>query len=473
MEAMQPESGIQDEIFDVVIVGGGFAGLAAAIEAAEAGASTVVLEKMKGFGGNSMISDGVMAVGGSPEQKALGIEDSPEQLMRDMRTAGLGLNHPELIRKVADGALEAYRWTVNHLGVRYLDRVDIFGGHSVARCFTTHNRSGSAIILKQLEKCRSLGVMLKKCVLVKSFLVESTGRVSGVAVRDGFQYPDFESGTKKTISAKKAVVLASGGFADDLPFRLAQDPRLDETVGSTNKPSTTAEALKAAIRIGACPVHLSWIQLGPWASPDEKMYGAAPDFTSYIAFPFGMMVDPETGRRFISELADRKRRADALLTMGRPGVALTDSENLRASGYSIDNALKKGVVKAFDSLEDLAAQYGLPEPFYDEVARYNGFVEKGEDDDFGKPFMPGAVPIAVPPFYGVRTWPKVHHTMGGVRISDEARVLNLDGQVIPGFFAAGEVTGGVHGASRLGSCAITDCLVFGRIAGQNAAKEMP
>ncbi len=275
--------------------------------------------------------------------------------------------------------------------------------------------------------------------------------------------------TIKRIRAGKAVVLASGGFANDIGFRSIQDPRLTEAVDSTNKPSTTGEALRTALRIGAAPVQLSRIQLGPWTSPDEAMCGVGPDFSTYIAFPYGVMIHPASGERFVNEMADRKERADAILRIGRPCIGIADAEGVAVSGYGIDHCLKKGVVKAFSTLAELARAYGLPvDALAGTVARFNGFVEKKRDEAFGKPILSDAAPLIHPPFYGIRLWPKIHHTMGGVHIDVQARVMDLEGKPIPGLYAAGEVAGGVHGACRMGSCAITDCLVFGRIAGRNA-----
>ena len=462
-----------DEQFDVVIVGSGFAGLAAAIEAAEAGASVLVLEKMKGVGGNSIISDGVIAAAGTKYQAASGIEDSPELMARDMLTAGLGLNQPRLVNLVAGRSNEALEWTIDYVGVKYLDQVDQFGGHSVPRCLTASNMSGSGIVMPLAAKAREAGAEIRTAALVEEFLRDDAGRVCGLRIRLDYKYPHAESGRVVVLGARRGVVLASGGFANDLAFRTAQDPRLDEKVDSTNRVCTTAEALKQALRLGAAPVHLSWIQLGPWTSPDEKMFGAGPAFASYVALPYGLLINPDTCRRFVNELGDRRQRADALLAQGKPSVVLADQSGVSRSGRSLDKALAKKVVVGFPNLDDLAGYFGLdPEPLKETVDRFNRFVENGRDDDFNKPILSAARPLVHPPFYAMRLWPKVHHTMGGVRIDEAARVLDLDGRPIPGFYAAGEVAGGIHGASRLGSCAIPDCLVFGRIAGQSAAAEV-
>jgi flavocytochrome c len=461
-----------DETVDAVVVGSGFAGLAAAIEARNAGASVAILEKMRGPGGNSIISDGGIAAAGTPDQKELGIIDSAELMHEDMLRAGLGLNHPDLARKVAQNSAEVLKWTIDYLEVEYLDRVDQFGGHSVPRCYTPLHISGSTIIKRQLAKVRELGMDVRLGVYLQRILRDDRGRVCGVLVRDGYKYPDADSGVPRYVRAEKAVILATGGFGNDVLFRTIQDPRLTEEIDSTNKACATAEALKEALGIGATPVHLSWIQLGPWASPDEKGYGVGPGFADYIVFLYGIVIDPRIGKRFVNELADRKTVADAILNVGQPCIGIADAKGVEHSGWQIDRCLKKGVVKPFDGLEALASAYDIPfNPLQETVERYNQSVDRKLDEDLSKPILPGADRLSHPPYYGIRLWPKVHYTMGGLQINTEAQVIDLNHAPIKGLYAAGEVTGGVHGACRLGSCAITDCLVFGRIAGRNAAAE--
>lgn len=460
---------IVDETYDVVVVGAGFAGLAAAIEAAEAGASVVVLEKMKAVGGNSIISDGGIAAAGTSLQEKHGHKDSPELMYQDMMKAGLGLNKPELARLVAEKSNEAFEWSRDHLGVKYMDRVDHFGGHSVHRCYTPEGVTGAAMIRKQVDKLDGLGVEIRLGVYLETFLREK-GRVTGVRVRESYSYKDPGAGQTRDILARRAVVLATGGFGADVPFRRQYDPRLTEEVDTTNKQFATAEALREAQKLGAEAVDLDQIQLGPWCSPDEKGFGDGPLFADYIAFLYGLVVDPATGRRFVNELGDRKVVADALLDMGHPGIGIADSAAVKSQGWDISRAIKKGVVRTFDSLGEVAAAYNIPaDSLADTVRRFNSFVASGQDKDLGKPILPDALPVTQPPYYAIRLWPKVHFTMGGLAIDTEARVLDRNGKPIPGLFAAGEVTGGVHGACRLGSCAITECLVMGRIAGRNAA----
>ena len=456
---------------DVIVIGSGFAGLAAAIEAAGAGASVVVLEKMRAPGGNSIISDGGIAAPETTCQENAGISDSPELMYRDMMAAGEGLNDPELVKIVTERAKDAFLWSRDDLGVKYLDRVDIFGGHSVPRCYTPESISGSDLIKKQLARLKEQQVSLSLGVYVTSLFQDEAGRVVGVRFLDDYRFGKPGGGVEKTCFASKAVIVASGGFGSDVAFRQSQDPRLDDSLGSTNKPFATAEVLKECVSIGANPVHLSRIQLGPWASPDEQGFGAGPLFGDYVVIPYGLMVNPGTGTRFVNELSDRKKLADAMLEIAHPVIGIADQAGVQTAGWDLSRALKKGVVKTYHSLEGLARSYQIdPHALQATILRFNHMLLNGSDEDFQKPIMPDAAPLEKPPFYAMRLWPKVHYTMGGIQIDTSARVIHRDQHPIEGLYAAGEVTGGVHGACRLGSCAITECLVMGRIAGQNAAQ---
>lgn len=457
---------------DVIVIGSGFAGLAAAIEAAGAGASVVVLEKMRAAGGNSVISDGGLAAPGTTYQENAGISDSPELMYRDMLEAGEGLNYPDLVKIITEQARDTFLWSRDELGVKYLDRVDIFGGHSVPRGYTPESISGADIIKKQLERIKKLQVPVLLGSYVTSLLQDETGRFGGVRFVKDYRFGKPLRGPEENWAAEKGVIVASGGFGGDIPFRQAQDPRLNESLATTNKPFATAEVLKECLRIGANPVQLSRIQLGPWTSPDEQGFGAGPLFGDYVVIPYGLMVDPEPGTRFVNELSDRKKLADAMLAAGHPVIGIADQTGVEVAGWDLSRALKKGVVKTFASVEDLAREYRMDlEALQSTLLRFNHMVRNGRDEDFQKVIMRGAAPLEKPPFYAMRLWPKVHYTMGGIQIDPSARVMHRDQYPIEGLYAAGEVTGGIHGACRLGSCAITECLVMGRIAGQNAARQ--
>lgn len=466
-----------DETYDVVVIGSGFAGLAAAYEAKKAGASVVVLEKMRTPGGNSIINGGVVSAAGSPKEEKEGIKDSPELLLKDMLTAGLNLNHVELAKMVAYKSNETVQWTITELGVKYKDKLSQEGGHAVPRMYSTYNQSGSAIVMQQLAKLKGLGVVPKTQSFLTRMYRDADGRVKGVQIRDKYVFPNGDSGKLKNIKARKAVVLASGGFGADVAFRTIQDPRLTTEYQTTNQPGATSESLREALRIGCIPVQLSWIQLGPWGSPDEKGMGLSPFFAQLCAAMYGLWIDTKTGKRFVNELADRKIRADAIIKAGNKCIAFTD-----AYGYSLGEKLiaeslpklmERGVVKKYDTLEAMAAAYNCPlEPLKATIETFNRGVLAGKDEEWGRYLQKNQKPLGPGPYYALRLMPKVHHTMGGVNINTRAQAMDVGtDKPIPGLYAAGEVTGGVHGAVRLGSCATLDCLIFGRIAGQNAAKE--
>jgi flavocytochrome c len=327
---------------DVLVIGGGFAGLAAGIEARLAGASVLLVEKMARTGGNSIISDGGMNAAGSNMQKAQGINDSPELMYRDMLKAGQGLNSPALARALAENAVETLDWTRDFLGVKFKDRVDHFGGHRIARTHITQRVSGVDIIKPLSAKFHELGGELRLKTLMRELITQSNEGVVGVKLQSGFSLKKGGQGETYKVLVNGGVVMATGGFGADVDFRSVQDPRLGDTVDTTNKPTATAEGLKALLRIGAAPVHLSHIQLGPWCSPDERYYGAAPDFICYVSQPHGIWLNMDTGSRFVNELSDRAIRANAILALGKPALALADQTAVDKVGWDLSQALAKG-----------------------------------------------------------------------------------------------------------------------------------
>lgn len=447
---------------EIVIVGSGYAGLSAAIEAKLAGASVLIVEKMAAPGGNSIISDGGIAAVNTDEQKAQGITDSVELMVADMRKAAQYRSDPKLVQRVCEESRHVYEWTKDFFDMQFRPRVEIFGGHSVPRCYTPISVKGVDLLLKMVKKCEELNIPLIKKCLVTKINIEEEHVVSVEA--------DFE-GEVGEIKIEKALIIASGGFGADIEFRKKLDKRLDESVGTTNKLTANSSLLQECMRIGAQTIDLDCIQCGPWASIDEKGFGLGPLFGDYVVFPYGILISRKTGRRFVNELADRKIISDKMFDQKEWVIGLADAQGMETGGWDLSLAIKRNIVRPFDSLKHIADEFNLDEKiFVDEVSRYNAMVLKGKDDDFGKMITQDMKPIIQPPFYIMRMWPKVHTTLGGLKIDDQTRVLNTDNRPIQKLFAAGEVTGGIHGASRLGSCAITECLVMGRIAGQNAAK---
>lgn len=461
-----------NEEYDVVIIGSGFAGLAAAIEARKAGSSVIVLEKMGVPGGNSTISGGLVAAAGSPLQAKENIEDSPELMLADMLAAGQDFNHRDLAGIVAEKSAETLLWTINELGVKYKPELSHLGGHSVPRTYNTANTSGAGIIRPMLIKCREMDIPIRLKAFLSQLIVDGNGDMEGVEIREDYIFPNRESGIAKRIRAKKAVILATGGFGQDKEFRAIQNPMLTEDIECTNHRGATAESLVMALMMGATPVQLSMIQLGPWASRDEEGFGVGSMFSMLAGFPYGILIDLRTGERFINEQADRKLLVDAMLSSGRESIAIVDAMGVRHAS-TLEQCLKRGVVRKFNTIEELAMANQAPLlPLKVTIESYNALIEKGRDDRFGRPIPKDLLPMKHPPYYSIRLISKVHHCMGGIRINTKAQVLRIDTcQPIGRFYAAGEIVGGVHGASRLGSNAIPECLVFGRIAGSNASCE--
>ncbi|MEX1302815.1 MAG: flavocytochrome c [Desulfotignum sp.] len=466
-----------DDHIDVVIIGSGAAGLSAAVEARVAGASVKVFEKMPLMGGNTRISDGGLSAPANFMQKQLGVSDSSELFYDDILRAGQGLNHPDLVRRFARQASDAIDW-IRSLGVRYTGRLDQFGGHSVPRTVTIEHNAGHAIVKALKKRLDQLDVPIHLHHTLDHLIIDSNGRVSGVRLTTRTpaspNHPETDSGIRpdniRHIRANRAVVLATGGFGSDVAFRTCQAPRLDDTIDTTNHKGATAEGLIAALEIHAMPIHLSWIQLGPWGCADETGYGKGARFASYSVFPAGILVDPATGARIVNEWADRRHRSEAILSAGHACIGIVDHKGAQKEVNSLTSCLKTGKIREFATLSDLGAAFNMPAGGLEKtVADYNQWAVQSDPDRFGKQPKKDVFLLETPPFYAIRLWPKVHYTPGGLQIDTHARVMDLSHRPIPGLFAAGEVTGGIHGAGRLGGCALSECIVFGRIAGRNAA----
>ncbi len=468
-----------DETVDVLIVGSGFAGLAAAIEAKKAGANVLVVEKMATFGGNSIINGGILTATGCPQQKMHKIEDSVDLLEKDILVAGLYMNDPKKVRLMAEHALSNYEWTVKELGVEYLpDAIGQEGGHSVPRYVTTKNGSGSGIVTKELEKCKELGIPLRSRCYVEHIIRDDKGVVQGLQVREGYRFPKKDSGKTKFIKATKGVILCYGGVAAGGKFRMFQDPKLNETLDTTNQPGATSEMWRETAAIGCLQVQADWIQCGPWGNPKEKGMGIGWQFNQTAAAEYGIWVNSE-GNRFVNELANRKVRADAIMVEqagGKKCYAICNEPNCtpfkkQRPGFQ-DRMLEMKILDKYDTLEALAKGTGIPfGNLKKTVDAFNEAVKSKKDPQLGRYINNDQVPMVEGPWYISECQPKVHHCMGGLLTDMQCRVLDVQtDEPIPHLYAAGEAAGGVHGAVRLGSVAILDCLVFGRIAGQTAAK---
>lgn len=467
-----------DEVYDVIVVGSGFAGLAAAVQAAEDGSKVIVIDKMPVFGGNSTINGGGMAIAGSASQKERGIEDSVELMVKDMLESGRGLNDVKMLNLICQDTANSAKW-LEGFGVKWKPFVQHFGGHSVPRILQTVESSGAGIVRPLIKEALARGVVMQKQVNLIGFTKDKSNRVVGVEVKTEHFYEKPESGTPKKLGAKKGVIMATGGFGQDIPFRQIQQPSFTNELTSTNHPGANADALKTMVLLGANPVHLDQIQLGPWTSPDEQGFGTASQFNTIATFPKGLVVDPRTGKRYFNELADRRERAHKIMLNRDENnnpvypVGFTNAKGA-SRAQTLEWGLKYDVIKKSQTLAELAKEYAIPEKaLVQQVDTWNQYVRNKKDPEFNRP-LNSAIELTEGPWYSVRLWPKVHYCMGGVRVNLNSEVLSItDDKKINGLFAAGEATGGIHGASRLGGCAIAEGIVTGRNAARTAIKNKP
>lgn len=459
-----------DKTVEVLVVGTGFSGLSAAIEAKNNGASQIlVIDKMPTAGGNSILAAGGFAAPGNDMQKAKGIKDSPELLLKDMLRAGGNMNQLECAKVVAYGAYDSYRWATDYLGVKW-DRLGFQGGHSVPRSCSFMNGTGADIINPMLSKLRELKVPVQLRTWMKNLITNEQGAVIGVELRRNVRFPKVDSGKPYYVRVTRGVVLAGGGFSQNVKLRMWQDPRLTAELGSTNHPGATGDALMAAQRIGAGTTLMDWIQLGPWTSPEEKGFGVCPKFVE-ASVGYGLMVDPHTAKRFINETGNRKVRSDAIIATGHPAIIFISERNMKkhVPQSTVDAGLNNGAIKKFDNLEALAREYGIdPAGLKATVERWNEAIANKKDPDFNAKIFDDTEPNTGT-FYACRLWPRVHYCMGGLTVNAKAEVISTDFEVIPGLYAAGEICGGVHGQVRLGTVSIADCIIYGRVAGKSAA----
>ncbi len=468
-----------DESYDLVIIGSGFAGLAAAIEARQNGLKDVIiLEKMPYFGGNSAINGGLFAAPGTPLQQQEGVEDSVETMVADQLAAGRGVAHEALLRHIAENAAAALQMCMD-AGSEFHPYLQQLGGHSVPRTYQTTVSCGAGITRPLLDKCRELGVTLRTRCRFSNFVQDEDRRVVGVELDTRYYYDrGVSEGRSISVRGRHGVLIATGGYSQNIELRSAQDPTLTAEVTSTNAPGATGEAMLAMFRLGAIPVHLAYIQSGPWASPDEGGFGYVSNYSIYN-FPHSIAINRATGRRFMNEIADRKTRVDAELANRDengdplPPILITSYADAKEHP-SAKKVLKYGVGWKFDDVAALASEFGVPlEPLRQQIEEYNQYVRDGEDTQFGKAMDKAEGKFIEAPYMVVRLWPKVHYCQGGVAINVDAEVTDAStGAPIPGLYAAGEVAGGIHGVSRLGSCAIPECMVMGITAARSVARSM-
>ena len=451
--------------YDVVVIGAGGAGFSAAITARNAGANVVLLEKMPAVGGNSLISGAEMNVAKNWVQPKLGInDDSPELHAQDTFKGGDGKGDMKVINVMTHEALDAAKWCRDYLGVRFEDdNLFFFGGHSRKRALIPVGHTGTEFIAKFQAKADELGIPVITNMKAEELIKDKDGRVVGVkATMDGSEY---------TFNAKGGVVLATGGFGANPEMVKKYNPKIDERFKTTDAPGSTGEALYMAERAGAELVNMGYIQTYPICDP----LSGAIELIADARFDGAIMLNQE-GKRFVEELQRRDVLSEAILNQTGQYCWVLWNDNIgkisntvKAHANEYEAFTKQGIMTTCDDLKCIADFTKIPfDQLQKTVKRVSDMAGKGNDKDFNH--RAGLMDMQQGKYYVIKAVPSTHHTMGGVRINEKAEALTAEGKVIPGLWAAGEVTGVTHGTNRLGGNAYTDIIVFGRIAGEAAAK---
>ena len=486
---------------DVVVVGAGGAGMTAAITAAAEGKSVVVLESQSMVGGNSVRATGGMNAAKTVYQdenefgESAGVEktlktaaekyadnetitalaktvseqwaayqanptgyfDSVELMELDTMIGGKGINDPELVETLCANSADAIDWLDEH-GIT-LHNVSSFGGASVKRIHRPVNAEGKTVSVGSYmipllqENCEKAGVKMMLDTTATEILTDANGAAVGVKATGA-------SGETVTVNAK-AVVLATGGFGANLDMVVKYKPELKGFM-TTNAPGIQGQGIEMAQAIGAATVDMDQIQIHPTVEANTAAL-----ITEGLRGDGAILINEE-GQRFIDEVGTRDVVSAAEIAQTGSYSWLVVDQAMADASSVIQGYIKKGYTVTGATYEELGKAMGVDAAaFAETMEKWNGYVEAKNDPDFGRTSF--ANPLNTAPYYAVKVTAGVHHTMGGLKINANTEVLNEKGEVIPGLFAAGEVTGGVHGANRLGGNAVADFTVFGRIAGAAAS----
>ena len=503
-EKIKKVAGITKGSADLIIVGAGGAGLSAAVTAKDLGVKNVlVLEKMPVIGGNTLRCASAFNAADPDRQKALpmtetlkeavvkAISEKPvseehAKLMADVKAkyeaylksgsktlfdcpewhalqtynGGDKVGHIPLIRQYSNNVLDTLHW-MQSKGSPVMDRVSQGAGALWQRTHQLDAPAGLGLIDPLYQSAVKQGVNFKLGMRVQDLILNDKGRVIGVTATD-------KVGNKYELTSKDGVILATGGYSQNKEMRQKSAPHLTPEMVSTNQPGATGDGIVIATRHGADTTGMNYVQVYPLATPGTgALQGRARKMSG-----LDEVIDVnKNGERFVKEDARRDEFVAAIKK--QPGGVVYDINDssivkpLNSFNEDVETLVSIGRIYKADSLADLAKQLGMPaDKLEATVAEFNKMVEAKNDPKFGRKLFDR--PIVKPPFYATPRAPSIHHTMGGLQISTNAQVLDKKGKPIPGLYAAGEVTGGIHGSNRLGGNATADVLTFGRIAAKSA-----
>lgn len=503
-EKIKKVAGITKGSADLIIVGAGGAGLSAAVTAKDLGVKNVlVLEKMPVIGGNTLRCASAFNAADPDRQKALpmtetlkeavvkAISEKPvseehAKLMADVKAkyeaylrsgsktlfdcpewhalqtynGGDKVGHIPLIRQYSNNVLDTLHW-MQSKGSPVMDRVSQGAGALWQRTHQLDAPAGLGLIDPLYQSAVKQGVNFKLGMRVQDLILNDKGRVIGVTATD-------KVGNKYEFTSKDGVILATGGYSQNKEMRQKSAPHLTPEMVSTNQPGATGDGIVIATRHGADTTGMNYVQVYPLATPGT---GALQGRARKMSGLDDVIDVNKNGERFVKEDARRDEFVAAIKK--QPGGVVYDINDssivkpLNSFNEDVETLVSIGRIYKADSLADLAKQLGMPaDKLEASVAEFNKMVEAKNDPKFGRKLFDR--PIVKPPFYATPRAPSIHHTMGGLQISTNAQVLDKKGKPIPGLYAAGEVTGGIHGSNRLGGNATADVLTFGRIAAKSA-----
>lgn len=503
-EKIKKVAGITKGSADLIIVGAGGAGLSAAVTAKDLGVKNVlVLEKMPVIGGNTLRCASAFNAADPDRQKALpmtetlkeavvkAINEKPvseehAKLMADVKAkyeaylksgsktlfdcpewhalqtynGGDKVGQIPLIRQYSNNVLDTLHW-MQSKGSPVMDRVSQGAGALWQRTHQLDAPAGLGLIDPLYQAAVKQGVNFKLGMRVQDLILNDKGRVIGVTATD-------KVGNKYEFTSKDGVILATGGYSQNKEMRQKSAPHLTSEMVSTNQPGATGDGIIIATRHGADTTGMNYVQVYPLATPGT---GALQGRARKMSGLDDVIDVNKNGERFVKEDARRDEFVAAIKK--QPGGVVYDINDssivkpLNSFNEDVETLVSIGRIYKADSLADLAKQLGMPaDKLEATVAEFNKMVEAKKDPKFGRKLFDR--PIVKPPFYATPRALSIHHTMGGLQISTNAQVLDKNGKPIPGLYAAGEVTGGIHGSNRLGGNATADVLTFGRIAAKSA-----